>query len=104
MAPEAPGQGQPDGAGPPVITATGTTAAGEMSVMRPTFAPDDAARHTGPGRALGTVTRMRAFQRVALALGVAGLVSAVVRLRGRGANVTPPSSGGWRPLEGPDLQ
>jgi hypothetical protein len=47
---------------------------------------------------------MRAMQRVALALGVAGLVSAILRLRGRGATATPPSSGGWRPLEGPDLQ
>jgi hypothetical protein len=47
---------------------------------------------------------MRALQRVALAVGLAGLVSVLVRLRGRGAGVTPPSSGGWRPLEGPDLQ
>jgi hypothetical protein len=48
------------------------------------------------------VTAVRAVHRVALAFGLAGVVSLVLRLRGRSA--TPPTSGGWRPLEGPDLQ
>ena len=45
---------------------------------------------------------MRTLRRAALALGLAGLVAAVVRVRGTGG--TPPQSGGWRELNGPDLR
>jgi hypothetical protein len=36
------------------------------------------------------------------ALGIAGLVAAVLRLRGSGG--VPPQQGGWRELSGPDLR
>lgn len=45
---------------------------------------------------------MRAFRRALLALGVAGLVAGVLRLRGTGG--VPPQGGGWRELSGPDLR
>jgi hypothetical protein len=45
---------------------------------------------------------MMAIRRALVALGVAGLVAAVLRLRGTGG--TPPQSGGWRELTGPDLR
>jgi hypothetical protein len=45
---------------------------------------------------------MLAIRRALVALGVAGLVAAVLRLRGSGG--TPPQSGGWRELSGPDLR
>jgi hypothetical protein len=35
-------------------------------------------------------------------LGIAGLVSALARFRGKGG--VPPTSGGWRELEGPDFR
>jgi hypothetical protein len=41
------------------------------------------------------------IRRALVALGVAGLVAAVLRLRGSGG--TPPSDGGWRELTGSDL-
>jgi hypothetical protein len=41
-------------------------------------------------------------RRALVALGLAGLVAAVLRLRGTGG--TPPQQGGWRELSGPDLQ
>jgi hypothetical protein len=37
-----------------------------------------------------------------LALGVAGLVAAALRLRGSGG--VPPQGGGWRELSGPDFR
>jgi hypothetical protein len=46
-----------------------------------------------------TVTLLR---RALVALGLAGLVAAFVRVRGSGG--TPPQSGGWRELSGPDLR
>lgn len=45
---------------------------------------------------------VRFLRRASLAVGVMGLVAAVLRLRGTGG--TPPQSGGWRELTGPDLR
>jgi hypothetical protein len=45
---------------------------------------------------------MRALRRALLALGAAGVLAAVVRLRGTGG--TPPQNGGWRELSGPALR
>jgi hypothetical protein len=42
------------------------------------------------------------LRRAVLALGLAGLLAALVRLRGTGG--TPPQGGGWRELSGPDLR
>lgn len=45
---------------------------------------------------------MALFRRALLALGVAGVIAAVLRLRGSGGS--PPQQGGWRELSGPDLE
>ena len=45
---------------------------------------------------------MNLLRRALVALGLAGLVAAVLRVRGTGG--TPPQSGGWRELTGPDLR
>ncbi|NNE74132.1 MAG: hypothetical protein HKN26_10745 [Acidimicrobiales bacterium] len=45
---------------------------------------------------------MQRVRRVAVVLVVVGLVAAIIRLRGSGG--TPPQSGGWRELSGPDLR
>jgi hypothetical protein len=45
---------------------------------------------------------VRTIRRALLALGVAGMVAAVLRLRGTGG--VPPQDGGWRELTGPDLR
>ena len=45
---------------------------------------------------------VKAFRRVLLVLGIAGLIGAFARLRGKGG--VPPTSGGWRELEGPDFR
>jgi len=45
---------------------------------------------------------MRALRRAVVALVTAGVVAAVLRLRGTGG--TPPQGGGWRELSGPDLR
>jgi alpha-beta hydrolase superfamily lysophospholipase len=45
---------------------------------------------------------MKAIRRAIAALATAGLVAAVLRLRGTGG--TPPQGGGWRELSGPDLR
>ena len=45
---------------------------------------------------------MKSLRRAIVALGVAGLVAAAVRLRGTGG--VPPQKGGWRELSGPDLR
>lgn len=42
------------------------------------------------------------IRRALVALGVAGLIAAVLRLRGTGG--TPVRDGGWRELTGPDLR
>ena len=45
---------------------------------------------------------MNLLRRVITALGVAAVVAGVLRVRGTGG--TPPQSGGWRELQGPDLR
>ena len=52
----------------------------------------------GPSLVHPLVTMIR---RGLLALGVAGIVAAILRVRGSGG--VPPQSGGWRELSGPDL-
>lgn len=42
------------------------------------------------------------LRRASVAVGIMGMVAAVLRLRGTGG--TPPQSGGWRELSGPDLR
>jgi hypothetical protein len=42
------------------------------------------------------------FRRALVALGLAGLVAAVLRARGAGG--TPPQDGGWRELSGPEFE
>ncbi len=49
---------------------------------------------------MGTV--LRAVRRAVLALGLAGVVAAAIRIRGSGG--VPPRHGGWRELDGPDLR
>jgi hypothetical protein len=44
---------------------------------------------------------MRMIRKALAALVIAGLVAAVLRLRGTGG--TPPQEGGWRELTGPEL-
>ena len=45
---------------------------------------------------------MTILRRALVALGLAGFVAAVLRVRGTGG--TPPQSGGWRELTGPELR
>ena len=45
---------------------------------------------------------MALLRRALIAVGIAGLLAAVLRLRGTGG--TPPQEGGWRELSGPDLR
>jgi hypothetical protein len=45
---------------------------------------------------------MSFLRRSLLALGVTGVIAAVLRLRGTGG--VPPKSGGWRELSGPDFR
>ena len=45
---------------------------------------------------------MKAFQRGLLVAAAAVAVSVVVKVRGKGP--VPPTSGGWRELQGPDLR
>lgn len=45
---------------------------------------------------------MTLLRRALVALGMAGLIAAVLRLRGSGG--VPPKTGGWRELSGPELR
>ncbi|MGY6500758.1 MAG: hypothetical protein ACXIVQ_07710 [Acidimicrobiales bacterium] len=45
---------------------------------------------------------MTMIRRAFVALGIAGFIAAVLRLRGSGG--VPPRDGGWRELSGPDLR
>jgi hypothetical protein len=45
---------------------------------------------------------MKMFRRALVAIGLAGIVAAVLRLRGSGG--VPPQQGGWRELSGPELR
>jgi len=49
-----------------------------------------------------TSPTMKALRRALLAIGLAGIIAAVLRLRGTGGS--PPQTGGWRELSGPDLR
>ena len=49
----------------------------------------------------GSEVLMALLRRALVAVGIAGLIAAVLRLRGTGG--TPPQDGGWRELSGPDL-
>ena len=51
---------------------------------------------------LDTLRPVKAFRRLLLVLGIAGLVGAYAKLRGK--DEVPPTSGGWRELEGPDFR
>jgi hypothetical protein len=45
---------------------------------------------------------VKAFKRLIIVLGIAGLIGALARLRGKGG--VPPTSGGWRELDGPEFR
>jgi hypothetical protein len=45
---------------------------------------------------------MKMLRRALVALGVASVVAAIVRLRGSGG--VPPQQGGWRELTGPEFE
>jgi len=45
---------------------------------------------------------VKGFRRVMVVVGLAALVGAVARFRGKGG--VPPTGGGWRQLEGPELR
>jgi hypothetical protein len=45
---------------------------------------------------------MALLRRALAAVGIAGVIAVVLRLRGSGG--TPPQTGGWRELTGPDLR
>jgi hypothetical protein len=45
---------------------------------------------------------VKVFRRVLFVLGIAGLIGAIARVRGKGG--VPPTSGGWRELEGPEFR
>jgi hypothetical protein len=52
--------------------------------------------------ALGKVTAVKGFRRAVVAVLIAAVAAAFVRLRGSGG--TPPSSGGWREVPADELQ
>jgi hypothetical protein len=56
----------------------------------------------GPRDWLDTLRRVKAFRRVLVVLGVAGVIGAFAKLRGKGG--VQPTTGGWRELEGPDFR
>ena len=60
------------------------------------------ARRTDPDRDSLYSAAMALLRRALAAVGIAGVIAAVLRLRGTGG--TPPQSGGWRELSGPDLR
>ncbi|HYL52933.1 MAG TPA: hypothetical protein VEZ15_13245 [Acidimicrobiia bacterium] len=83
-------------------------AATPKSEMEMTWRPHDAIRagymyrHALLEWPLDTLRLVKAFRRLLVVLGVAGLVGAIAKLRGKGG--VPPTSGGWRELEGPDFR
>ena len=59
----------------------------------------------GPGQLRerpDTLRGVKAFRRLLVVIGIAGIIGALARLRGKGG--VPPTSGGWRELEGPDFR
>ncbi len=60
-------------------------------------------RRRGPPQwLLDTLRHVKAFRRLLVVLGVAGIIGAFAKLRGKGG--VPSTSGGWRELEGPDFR
>jgi hypothetical protein len=55
-----------------------------------------------PAIVIDTLRGVKAVRRVMLVLGVAGIIGAVARFRGKTS--VPLSQGGWRELEGPDFR
>ena len=53
-------------------------------------------------RLLDTLPRVKVFKRLLLVLAAMGIVGILARLRGKGG--VPPTSGGWRELEGPEFR
>ena len=49
-----------------------------------------------------TLAAVKAFRRVLVALGIAGAIGVIAKLRGKGG--VPPTSGGWRELEAPEFR
>ena len=45
---------------------------------------------------------VKSIRRVLMALGIAAVIAAILRVRGSGG--VPPQDGGWRELSGPDLR
>ena len=57
---------------------------------------------TPRSRPIGTLRGMRALRRGLIVLFVAVIAGGLMKLRGKGG--VPPTSGGWRELEGPDFR
>jgi hypothetical protein len=49
-----------------------------------------------------TLPGVKAFKRLLIVVGIAGAIGALAKFRGKGG--VPPTSGGWRGLEGPDFR
>ena len=49
-----------------------------------------------------TLRPVKAFKRLLIVVGIAGAIGALAKFRGKGG--VPPTSGGWRELEGPDFR
>ena len=64
--------------------------------------PDLADAPRPPIGGIGTLRPMRALRRGLIVLFVAVIAGGLMRLRGKGG--VPPTSGGWRELEGPDFR
>jgi len=64
--------------------------------------PDPADPPGPPIGRIGTLRPMRALRRGLIVLFVAVIAGGLMRLRGKGG--VPPTSGGWRELEGPDFR
>jgi len=45
---------------------------------------------------------VRLFRRVLFVLGIAGIIGGLAKFRGKGG--VPPTTGGWRQLEGPNFR
>jgi hypothetical protein len=69
------------------------------SLVRFQLAPQPA---RAPNGSPGSLRLVKAFKRLMLVLGIAGLIGALARLRGKGG--VPPTTGGWRELDGPDFR
>ena len=72
-----------------------------MSAFNRVAGRPDRSYYVRPGGQLRLQPMWKTFRRLFLALGVAGLVTGVFRLRGSGG--VPPVTGGWRELSGPDF-